>query len=293
MDPHSTPTSAYETEVEAERPRGAIPALLNAVLVTGGLWALQFLSGSAPFSTWADDNGTNSAGWVATLLGDRLTYFGNGSFGDLFSGDALVHSAILTATVLVLNWLLTWLGTIGIWPRAFWPVFLGCWFAAIVATAAGQVAESLYAYFTGGRSGWLIASLDDVLESGAAYGLTYGWAIGFLIALVWLAVPGKSDEVEEYTPMSSLISGAGRPGGPGGPAGGPGGPGGGPGGYGQPLRSTIAVPTAQSSLAPTGTSGRPAQPVQVRTFTGPARGSGPAGDTAAWKDFVRDVRGRS
>jgi hypothetical protein len=283
MDPHSTPTSAYETEVEAERPRGGIPALLNAVLVTGGLWALQFLSGSAPFSTWADENGTNSAGWVASLLGGRLTYFGNGGFGDLFSGDALVHSAILTATVFVLVWLLTWLGTVGIWPRAFWPVFLGCWFAAIVATAAGQVAESLYSYFTGGRSGWLVASLDDVLESGAAYGLTYGWAIGFLIALIWLAIPGKSDEIEEYTPMSSLISGGGSGGAPGGA----------PGGYGQQLRSTVAVPTAQTSLAPASPSGRPAQPVQVRTFTGPTRASGPAGDTAAWKDFVRDVRGRS
>ncbi|GGU11713.1 hypothetical protein [Nocardioides albus] len=282
MDPHSTPTSVYETEVEAERARGGIPATLNAVLVTGGLWALQFFSGSAPLSTWADENGTNSAGWLASLLGGRLTYFGSGSFGDLFSGDALVHSTILTATVFVLTWLLTWLGTIGIWPRAFWPVFLGCWFAAIVATAAGQVAESVYAYYSDGRSGSLVATLGDVLESGAAYGLTYGWATGLLIALIWLAVPGKSDEVEEYAPMSSLI---------------PGGSGGAPGGYGQQLRSSVALPTAQTSLSPASASGRPAQPVQVRTFTGPARGpalgSGPAGDTAAWKDFVRDVRGRS
>ncbi|EGD40720.1 putative protein TPRXL [Nocardioidaceae bacterium Broad-1] len=289
MDPHSTPTSVYETEVEAERPRGGIPALLNAILVTGGLWALQFFSGSTPFSTWADENGTNSAGWVASLLGDRLTYFGNSGFSDLFSGDALVHSAVLTATVFVLTWLLTWLGTVGIWPRAFWPVFLGCWFAAIVATAAGQAAESIYAYFSDGRSGWLVASLDDVIASGAAYGLTYGWAIGFLIALIWLAVPGKRDEVEEYTPMSSLISGSG-----GAPGGAPGSTPGAPGGYGQQLRASVAVPTAQTSLGPTSSSGRPAQPVQVRTFTGPVRGgSGPAGDTAAWKDFVRDVRGRS
>ncbi|MGH3353664.1 MAG: hypothetical protein ACRDPS_23585, partial [Nocardioides sp.] len=276
MDPHSTPTSVYETEVEAERARGGIPAFLNAVLVTGGLWALQIMSGTAPLSTWAEKNGTNSADWLATLLGGRLTYFGNGSLGDLFSGDAMVHTAILTATVFVLTWLLTWLGTIGIWPRVFWPVLLGCWFAAILATAGGQVAESLYAYFTGGRSGWLLASLDDVLESGAAYGLTYGWATGLLIALIWLAVPGKADrEEEEYTPMSSLIHG--------GPAGGPGG---GPG-YGQQLRSSVSVPTAQTSIVPASPSGRPAQPVQVRTFTGPARGpalgSGPAGDTAAWK----------
>lgn len=286
MDPHSTPTSAYETEVEAERPRGGIPALLNAVLVTAGLWTLQFFSTSAPFSTWAEDNGTNSAGWPASLLGDRVTYFGEGDVGDLLTGDALVHSVILTVTVFVLTWLLTWLGTIGIWPRAFWPVFLGCWFAAIVATGVGQVAESLYAYFSDGRSGWLVASLDDVLESGAAYGLTFGWATGFLIALIWLAVPGKSDEMEEYTPMSSLISG-----GPGTP--GSGGPGGAGGGYGQHLRSTVAVPTAQTSLVSASPTGRAAQPVQVRTFTGPARATGPAGDTAAWKDFVRDVRGRS
>jgi len=93
--------------------------------------------------------------------------------------------------------------------------------------------------------------------------------------------------VEEYTPMSSLISGG--PSGPSGP-GGPGGPGGAPGGYGQQLRSSVAVPTAQTRLAPASPSG---QPVQVRTFTGPTRASGPAGDTAAWKDFVRDVRGRS
>lgn len=279
MDPHSTPTSVYETEVEAERPRGGIPAILNAVLVTGGLWALQFFSGSAPLSTWADENGTNSASWLPALLGDRLTYFGNGSFGGLLSGDALVHSVVLTATVFVLTWLLTWLGTIGIWPRAFWPVFLGCWFAAVVATAVGQVAESLYAYLSDGRSGWLVATLGDVLESGAAYGLTYGWATGFLIALIWLAVPGKRPEVEEeYAPMSALI---------------PGGSGGAPGGYGQQLRSSVAVPTAQTSLMSASPSGRPAQPVQVRTFTGPARASGPAGDTAAWKDFVRDVRGRS
>jgi hypothetical protein len=84
--------------------------------------------------------------------------------------------------------------------------------------------------------------------------------------------------VEEYTPMSALISG---------------GSGGAPGGYGQQLRSSVAVPTAQTSRAPAAPSGRPVQPVQVRTFTGPTRGSGPAGDTAAWKDFVRDVRGRS
>lgn len=221
MDPHPTPTSAYETEVEAERPRGGIPAFLNAVLVTGGLWVLQFLSGSAPFSTWMEENGTDSAGWVAALLGDRLTYFGDGSFSGLFSGDDLVNSAVLTGTVFVLTWLLTWLGTIGIWPRAFWPVFLGCWFAAIVATAAGQVAGSLYSYLAG-NSASFVATLGEALESGAAYGLTYGWATGFLIALIWLAVPGKSDEVEEYTPMSSLISGG--PGGPAGP-GGPGGPG--------------------------------------------------------------------
>ena len=284
MDPHSNPTSAYETEVEAERARGGIPAFLNAVLVTGGLWALQVMSGSAPLSTWAEKNGTNSTGWVATLLGDRLAYFGNGSLGDLFSGEAVVRTAILTATVFVLTWLLTWLGTIGIWPRAFWPVLLGCWFAAILATGGGQIAESLYSYFTGGRSGWLLASLDDVLESGAAYGLTYGWATGLLIALIWLAVPGKASRVKEYTPMSSLIHG--------GSAGGPGGPGGARGGYGQQLRSSVAVPTAQTSLLPASSS-RPPQPVQVRTFTGPARGSGPAGDTAAWKDFVRDVRGQS
>ena len=287
MDPHSTPTSAYETEVEADRPRGGIPAVLNAVLVTGGLWALQFFSGSAPLSTWAEENGTDSAGWVASLLGDRLTYFGDSAFADLVSGDALVHSGILTATVFVLTWLLTWLATIGIWPRAFWPVFLGCWFAAILATAAGQVADSLYTYLSDGREASVVASLGDVLASGAAYGLTYGWATGFLIALIWLAIPGKRDEVEEYTPMASLISG--------------GGPGGAPGGHGQQLRTSIAVPTAQTSLArasatrpvqPTQPT-QPTQPVQVRTFTGPARGQGPAGDTAAWKDFVRDVRGRS
>jgi hypothetical protein len=295
MDPHSTPTSAYETEVEAERPRGGIPAFLNAVLVTGGLWVLQFLSGSAPFSTWMEENGTDSAGWVAALLGDRLTYFGDGSFSGLFSGDDLVNSAVLTGTVFVLTWLLTWLGTIGIWPRAFWPVFLGCWFAAIVATAVGQVAGSLYSYLAGSSASF-VATLGEALESGAAYGLTYGWATGFLIALIWLAVPGKSDEVEEYTPMSSLISGgSGGPGGPAGPAGpgGPGGPGGAPGGYGQQLRASVAVPTAQTRLAPASPSGRPVQPVQVRTFTGPTRATGPAGDTAAWKDFVRDVRGRS
>ncbi|MFD7076832.1 hypothetical protein ACFU7D_10525 [Nocardioides sp. NPDC057577] len=281
MDPHSTPTSAYETEVEAERPRGGIPAFLNAVLVTGGLWALQFLSGSTPFSTWIEENGSESAGWVAALLGDRLTYFGDGSFSGLFSGDDLGRSAVLTGTVFVLTWLLTWLSTIGIWPRAFWPVFLGCWFAATVATAAGQVAGSLYSYLTGG-SDLFVATLGDALELGAAYGLTYGWATGLLIALIWLAIPGKSDEVEEYTPMSSLISGSG----PGG------GTGGAPGGYGQQLRTSVAVPTAQTSLARVSTS-QPTQPVQVRTFTGPARGQGPAGDTAAWKDFVRDVRGRS
>ena len=110
-----------------------------------------------------------------------------------------------------------------------------------------------------------------------------------LVALISLAVPGKRDEVEEYTPMSSLISGG--PSGPGGP-GGPTGPGGAPG-YGQQLRSSVAVPTAQTRLAPASPSGQPVQPVQVRTFTGPTRASGPAGDTAAWKDFVRDVRGRS
>ncbi|MEU6136160.1 hypothetical protein [Nocardioides sp. NPDC047086] len=278
MDPHSTPTSAYETEVEADRPRGGIPAFLNAVLVTGGLWALQFLSGSTPFSTWIEENGTDSAGWVASLLGDRLTYFGDDAFGGLLSGDSLVHSGILTATVFVLTWLLTWLGTIGIWPRAFWPVFLGCWFAAIIATAAGQVADSLYTYLSDGREASVVASLGDVLASGAAYGVTYGWATGFLIALIWLAIPGKRDEVEEYTPMSSLISGGGS--------------GGAPGGYGQQLRTSVAVPTAQTGLARV-TTNQPAQPVQVRTFTGPARGQGPAGDTAAWKDFVRDVRGRS
>jgi hypothetical protein len=289
MDPHPTPTPVHETEVEADRPRGGIPAFLNAVLVTGGLWALQFLSGSAPFSTWIEENGTGSPSWVAALLGDRLTYFGDGSFSGLFSGDELVHSAVLTGTVFVLTWLLTWLCTIGIWPRAFWPVFLGCWFAAIVATAAGQVAGSLYSYLAG-TSDSFVVTLGEALESGAAYGLTYGWAIGFLIALIWLAVPGKRDEVEEYTPMSSLISGG--PSGPGGP-GGPSGPGGAPGGYGQQLRSSVAVPTAQTRLAPASPSGRPPQPVQVRTFTGPTRASGPAGDTAAWKDFVRDVRGRS
>ncbi|MFE6511139.1 hypothetical protein ACFVDI_23780 [Nocardioides sp. NPDC057767] len=286
MDPHSTPTSVYETEVEAERARGGIPAFLNAVLVTGGLWALQFLSGSAPFSTWAEENGSDSAGWVAALLGDRLTYFGDGSFGGLFSGGDLVHSVILSATVFVLTWLLTWLGTVGIWPRAFWPVFLGCWFAAIVATAAGQIADSLYTYLSDGREASVVASLGDVLASGGAYGLTYGWAIGFLIALIWLAIPGKSDEVEEYTPMSSLISG-----GSGGSGGAPGAPGA-PGGYGQQLRASVALPTAQTGLART-SPGQPVQPVQVRTFSGPARGQGPAGDTAAWKDFVRDVRGRS
>ncbi|MEI7057939.1 hypothetical protein WBG06_19090 [Nocardioides sp. CCNWLW239] len=278
MDPHSTPTSVYETEVEAERARGGIPAFLNAVLVTGGLWALQYFSGTAPLSTWAEENGTDSAGWLASLLGDRLAYFGDDGFGDLLSGDALVHSAILTTTVFVLTWLLTWLGTIGIWPRAFWPVFLGCWFAAIVATGAGQVTDSLYTYLSDGREDSVVAALGDVLASGAAYGLTYGWAIGFLIALIWLAIPGKSDEVEEYTPMSSLISGSGS--------------GGASGDYGQPLRTSVAVPTAQTSLARVSTT-HPAQPVQVRTFTGPARGQGPAGDTAAWKDFVRDVRGRS
>jgi hypothetical protein len=272
MDPHPTPTSDYETEVEAERPRGGIPAFLNAVLVTGGLWALQFLSGSTPFSTWIEENGTDSAGWVAALLGDRLTYFGEDSFGGLFTGDELARSAVLTATVFVLTWLLTWLATIGIWPRAFWPVFLGCWFAAIV-----------YSYLADG-SDLFVATLGDALELGAAYGLTYGWAIGFLVALIWLAVPGKREEPEEYTPMSSLISGD---------SGGPGGSGGAPRGYGQQLRSSVAVPTAQTRLAPASPSGRPAQPVQVRTFTGPTRGSGPAGDTAAWKDFVRDVRGRS
>ncbi|MER7555341.1 hypothetical protein ABTZ46_00275 [Nocardioides sp. NPDC126508] len=276
MDPHSTPTSVYETEVEAERPRGGIPAFLNAVLVTGGLWALQFLSGSAPFSTWVEESGSDSAGWVAALLGDRLTYFGDG-FGGLFSGGDLVHSVVLSVTVFVLTWLLTWLGTVGIWPRAFWPVFLGCWFAAIVATAAGKIADSLYTYLSDGREASVVASLGDVLAAGGAYGITYGWAIGFLIALIWLAIPGKSDEVEEYTPMSSLISG------------GSGGAPGAPGGYGQQLRAGVAVPTAQTGLARTS----PGQPVQVRTFSGPARGQGPAGDTAAWKDFVRDVRGRS
>ena len=276
MEPHATPTSAFETEVEADRARGGIPAFINAVLVTGGLWVLQFLSGSAPFSGWAVENGSESAGWAASLLGDRLTYFGEESFGGLFSGDALVHSAILTATVFVLTGLLTWLGTVGIWPRAFWPVFLGCWFAAIVATAAGQFAGAVYTYFTDGRSDQLRATLDEVLESGAAYGLTYGWAIGLLIALIWLAVPGNR---VEYTSMSSLISNGES--------------GTTPGGYGQQLRSSVAVPTAQTRIAPASPSGRPAQPVQIRTFTGPARGSGPASDTAAWKDFVRDVRGRS
>lgn len=285
MDPNATPTAVYETEVEAERPRGGIPAFLNAVLVAGGLWVLQFLSGSAPFSTWIEENGTDSPGWVAALLGDRLTYFGDGSFGGLFTGDDIVHSAVLTGTVFVLTGLLTWLGTIGIWPRAFWPVFLGCWFAAIVATAAGLVAGSLYTYLAGADS--FVATLGDMLEAGAAYGLTYGWAIGFLIALIWLAVPGKREEVEEYTPMSSLISGES------GGTNGPSGPGGASGGYGQQLRSSVAVPTAQTRLAPASPSGRPVQPVRVRTFTGPTRGSGPAGDTAAWKDFVRDVRGRS
>ncbi|TQL69328.1 hypothetical protein FB381_3233 [Nocardioides albertanoniae] len=287
MDPHSTPTSVYEAEVEADRrPRGGIPALLNAVLVTGGLWTLQIMSGSAPLSTWAEKNAADSGGWAATLLGDRLAYFGDSPLGDLFSGETVVHTAILSVTVFFATWLITWLATVGIRPRAFFPVLLGCWLAAIVATGGGQVTEGLYSYFSDGRSGSLLASLDDVLASGAAYGLTYGWAIGLLIALIWLAVPGKTVPVQEYTPMSSLIHG--------GPADGPGGD---PRGYGQQLRASGSAPVTQTGIVPVSPSGRPAQPVQVRTFTGPARsqalGSGPAGDTAAWKNFVRDVRGQS
>lgn len=289
MDPHSTPTTGYETEVEAVRARGGVAATLNAVLVTGGLWALQIMSGSAPLSTWAEKNDADSGGWAATLLGDRLAYFGDGPLGDLFSGETVVHTAILSVTVFFVTWLLTWLATVGIRPRAFFPVLLGCWLGAIVAAATGQVTEVLYSYFSDGRSGSLLASLDDVLASGASYGVTYGWAIGLLVALIWLAVPGKSRSAasgdvgprQEYTPMSTLLQG----------------PGGAPGGHGQQMRSGGSVPATQPGIVPVSPSGRPAQPVQARTFTGPARsqafGSGPAGDTAAWKNFVRDVRGQS
>lgn len=301
MDPHSsTATTIVETE-EADRTRGWVPAFLTALLTTVGLWVLQYLSSRAPLSTWAEKHADGSSSLPAALLGGHLTYFGDGGVGHLL-GDQPVRTAVTTATLFVVAYLAAWLGTIGIWPRAWWPVLLGSWFASTLAAALGMVAGQVY------RGGHL-AGIDDAVAAGGAYGLIYGLPVAFLVSLVWIAVPGKRDRDAGATsagpeaepertsffggqdtrplrsgPATSRMSPLARPAGPStGPLTGPGTP----PPSGPP---TGATPTQRGFPATPGTAPE-TQPVRARTFTAPTRGQGAAYDTAAWKAFARDVRG--
>ena len=69
-------------------------------------------------------------------------------------------------------------------------MLLGCWFAAIVATAVGQVAESLYAYLSDGRSGWLVATLAGVVVL-LAWRTRWRWPV-LLLAVPFVLLVGGS-----------------------------------------------------------------------------------------------------
>lgn len=188
MDSH---TDRQTLRPRTGRTRGWVPALVAAIVAAGGLWALELLADVAPFAGLRADDTHDTGGVWAGLLGGKITFFGadnNALFG---STDSTVRVLLTTAAVLVVAYVVTWLGTVGLRARAVLPLFLSAWIAAVLAGAAGQVVSAVDLQQTTGIDRGLLASLGSVIDAGAAYGVVYGWIPALLAALAWSATPAR------------------------------------------------------------------------------------------------------
>lgn len=180
------------------RTRGWIPALVAAVVSAGGLWLLEALADVAPFGGLRADAARGDGGLWAGLIGGRITFFGVDN-GDLFSDtDSTVRVLLTTAAVLVVAYVVTWLGTVGLRARAVLPLFLSSWLAAVLAGAAGLVVTSADDRIVSGSA--FLSVLGSMIEVGASYGVVYGWIPALVAALFWGATPARRARGAELEP---------------------------------------------------------------------------------------------
>lgn len=184
-------TALIPTTGKPARGRGWVPALVASLLTAAGLWALQLLSDVAPLAGLRDDYRNDTGDVWTSLLGGKLTFFGSDT-GALFGGgDDIVRVVAMTAAVFVVAYVVTWLGTVGVRPRAVLPLFWVAWLGAVLGGAAGIVAGYVAEYVSSGGEDSFLSRLGALIDYGDAYGLTYGWIPALVAALFWAAAPGK------------------------------------------------------------------------------------------------------
>lgn len=173
------------------RTRGWVPALTVAVVAAAGLWALELLSDVGVFARLRADHESGSGGLWAGLIGGRITFFDDDRSALFGSADDTVRVLVSTAAVLLVGYVVTWLGTVGLRARAVLPLFLSAWLAAVLAGAGGLVAAGVDLQIAGSIPGGLVANLGELIDTGASYGVVYGWIPALLAALFWGATPAR------------------------------------------------------------------------------------------------------
>lgn len=204
-------TATFHRKPRGGRTRGAVPALVAGVLTAGGLWVLQLLADTDPLRSLQEDAAAGQSGLWVGLIGDKVRFFGRDTHALFESGDEIVRVALVTIAIVLVAFVITWLGTVGTRARSVFPVLIAGWLGAILACAAGLIVSAADTVVVSG--GDLLGVLGPRIDLGGAYGLTYGWIPALLATLAWAATPARrtyadgspEDEDGETVPWSTLI----------------------------------------------------------------------------------------
>ncbi|GGF38399.1 hypothetical protein GCM10011519_10000 [Marmoricola endophyticus] len=171
--------------------RGWLPAVLAAVLLVGGTFALQELSDRV-YDGRARPQGDAASLW--DWLGQTyLGLFGPYSRSADTFGDktALVAYGVVAFIVAVV---VSWRALRALAPGSgSFPAWLSMWTAMVLATVFGNLAYWVVGDYDTVTGGAAAAPLLATLSEGCAFGVKWGWVPALVATLFWVAVRPKPD----------------------------------------------------------------------------------------------------
>lgn len=185
--------------------RAWLPALLAAVLMVAGTFALQVVSDRV-YDGRARPRGAASIGdWLgSTYLGLFGPYSRSAdSFGEQ---TALVAFGVVA---LVLALAISWRALRALAPGSgALPAWLSMWMAMVLGTVFGNLAHWVVADYDVVTGGAAAAPLLDTLTEGVAFGVKWGWLPALVATVLWVAVrprpdPGDIDNDVVFDPDGS------------------------------------------------------------------------------------------